>query len=225
MSSPAPSIDGSIHSSQQMLSSPSRAPPASNGSRKARKPPNITPKRFNRFFTPRSSAGSEKTPARPSRSGRQLRDITREAINRVGSITKSSSTKRALFEDVQPSSLSQCSTPRSKSSKRRRISSAAPDSSPPRSSPCHQASDSIASISYAADALSPLGAGDDEYSIPSPLETMYYPEPRRRLEGSSTTSRVLHRSFGGRDCIGRGSRYDHCAGKNGLEDFRFWLMN
>ena len=180
-------MNESVASPEQLHTSPSNAP-SSNDSRKARKPPNITPRRFNRFFTPRSSASAHQSPARSSRSYRQLRDITRDAVNGARA---SSSSQRALFEDIQSIAVTKCSAPRYESKKRKRLSPSIPDSSPPRSSPCDQPSGGISYISYAS---------DDECSLP------------RRISNVGTISRNLQRSFGGRDCIGRGSRQEHGAG-------------
>ncbi|KAL9082800.1 MAG: hypothetical protein Q9159_006176 [Coniocarpon cinnabarinum] len=105
------------HSSQTFLPSSPLAPSSTHSSTKPRKPPSVTPRRFGRFFTPRSNASSS------SRGARQLRDITRNANNRaVGPL---------VFDDVD-------NRPR----KRRRPSPEAFQSSPPDgheqplSSPC-----------------------------------------------------------------------------------------
>ncbi|KAL9096844.1 MAG: hypothetical protein Q9165_000808 [Trypethelium subeluteriae] len=210
MSSPIRSTGPSIFSPEQPHSSPLRAL-SSNGSRKARKPPNITPKRFTRFFTPRSSIATHNPPGRPSRSGRQLRDITQDAINGAGTARSSYSGKRALFEDVKPSRVAQSSTPRLTPHKRRRVTPPPHDSSPPRSSPCHQLSDTLPPILYGSDALSPLESAEDDYSIFDPLDIQTCPEPVRRIRSTGAVARNLQRSFGGHDYVGRGSRQEHCS--------------
>ncbi|KAF2239032.1 WD40 repeat-like protein [Viridothelium virens] len=210
MSSPIRSTGPSIFSPEQPRSSPLRLP-SSNGSRKARKPPNITPKRFTRFFTPRSSVASHKSSGRLSRSGRQLRDITRDAINGAGTARSSSSGKRALFEDIKPSQVASGSTQRLTSHKRRRTSPPPLDSSPPRSSPCHQSSDALPPILYSSDVLSPRESIEDDYSLPSPLNIQPCPEPVKRVRNTGVVAQDLQRSFGGHDCVGRGSRQEHCT--------------
>lgn len=57
-----------------LLSSPPRLPPSRG---KERRNPSITPRKFRRFFTPRSRVSSE-----PSAARRALRDLTAPALNR-----------------------------------------------------------------------------------------------------------------------------------------------
>jgi len=106
--------------------------PSSQGSQRPKRPPPITPKRFNKFFNPRSS----RTTGKPlkSRGGNELRELTSNEVNR-----RSLDEGRAelYFDDL----------PTERSSKRRKASDdieeslymALPDSSPvPRSSPCRR---------------------------------------------------------------------------------------
>src|SRR5438105_2486454 len=57
-----------------LLSSPPRAPPSRG---KERRNPSITPRKFQRFFTPRSRVSSN-----PSAARRALRDLAGPALNR-----------------------------------------------------------------------------------------------------------------------------------------------
>ncbi|KAI9713132.1 MAG: hypothetical protein M1820_001117 [Bogoriella megaspora] len=210
MSSPAKSIDLPSASTDQLLSSP--LPGASTGgSRKTRRPPTITPKRFSRFFTPRSSSTAHQSPTKNSRSSRQLRDITRDSVNGVATARASSSTKRALFEDLPQLNSSQRSTPRSTPNKRKRTTPPLPDSSPPRSSPCYPSSQGLPPFAYSSDLPSPLASIDECSPFVSPRKQQVSLEPIRRVKLASCESRLLHRSFGGYDFVGRGLRKDSCT--------------
>lgn len=70
MSASAPDDD------DQLLSSPPGALPSSNYNSKERRQPSITPRKFRRFFTPRSRVS-----ANPSAARRALRDLTALALN------------------------------------------------------------------------------------------------------------------------------------------------
>lgn len=84
----------------QLLSSPlASSVSGSKKSGKLKKPPTVTPKRFTRFFTPRSSSNRSWTPCKSS-SGRQLRDITRDAINSCVTQSRDSITS-VTFEDIR----------------------------------------------------------------------------------------------------------------------------
>ncbi len=54
-----------------------RSPPQLSSRSKERRQPSITPRKFQRFFTPRSRVSS-----RPSKAQRALRDLTAQALNR-----------------------------------------------------------------------------------------------------------------------------------------------
>ncbi|KAE9969500.1 hypothetical protein BLS_005339 [Venturia inaequalis] len=108
-----------------------------NPTGRLRKPPPVTPKRFNKFFTPRSSAGRVSKPT-VTRAGRQLRDITHQpSLNSRVAPPRQHRTpnkKSVAFQDIHagPKALQ---TPTSSSRKRK--SYATPESSPPQlSSPC-----------------------------------------------------------------------------------------
>jgi hypothetical protein len=179
----------------------------SNANSKLRKPPPVTPKRFTKFFTPRSSA-SRVSKLTGSRAGRQLRDITHQsALNsRTGpSRYRSPNKKTVAFQDLNelPKALH---TPNLSSRKRK--SYATPESSPPQqSSPCKRVcSDDVIPSSPPA-YLDNLPVYAQERSI-SPERTPL-PVIRRATAGNST-ARILQRSFGGAEYITRGRRRDNC---------------
>lgn len=86
-------------SSQEIPSSPPSVASEAGGGRRQRKPPNVTPRSFRRFFTPRSllNSGSNASPVRTSRQA--LRALTSPAVNRLGPAftrsSKSGSTRNA----------------------------------------------------------------------------------------------------------------------------------
>lgn len=109
--------------------------PSSRGSQKPKRPPPITPKRFKKFFNPRSSGGLIN-----SRSGRELRDLTSSDVNR-----------RSL--DGARTTLSFDALPIERSSKRRKAVETEDlgymsmlESSPPRSSPCQRMLQSVTEL-------------------------------------------------------------------------------
>ncbi|QDS77331.1 hypothetical protein FKW77_004966 [Venturia effusa] len=178
-----------------------------NPTGRLRKPPPVTPKRFSKFFTPRTSTGRVSKPT-VTRAGRQLRDITDQSSlnSRVPHPRqfRTPSKKSVAFQDVNVKSKA-LQTPTSSSRKRK--SYATPESSPPQqSSPCKRirSDDVIPS--------SPPAYLDDlpvyERSMTPELRE---PPPRiRRAHGGSAASRMLERSFGGADYIARGRRRDNC---------------
>lgn len=82
--------------SNSLLSSPPRAP--SSRSKKERRNPSVTPKRFGRFFTPRSRVSSE-----PSAARKALRALAGPELNR--SLTPSSSPLKSITEENNDSEL------------------------------------------------------------------------------------------------------------------------
>jgi len=112
-----------LSSQDEPASSP--VPPSSRGSQKLRKPPPITPRRFTKFFNPRSSS----TPG-SSRAGQELRDITLNGVNRR---QQESHDLSLDFGDLP-------ALPPSKRRRGNRSPSPCIDSSPPRSSPCQRLS-------------------------------------------------------------------------------------
>jgi hypothetical protein len=171
----------------------SSPPSAATGSlsRKVKRPPPITPKRFTRFFTPRNSkTGSSRTA--PTRSSRQLQDITRAAINRSAA-PRTTPRKTVNFADVE----NHVHTP-SSSARKRKTPYLSPETSPVQSSPSKRS----------------------RYVTPDPFEVLHdthffeepvFAAPVRRLRTLGGTSRTLQRSFGGILSVGRGFRRDHCT--------------
>lgn len=170
-------------------------PPSSITSSKPKKAPSVTPRRFRRFFTPQSSLN---TTSRTGKSGRQLRDITRNAVNRK-SLDSLPAPKLNDFEDVQ------FQTPR----KRRKILPS-PESSPalPISSPCRPGD-------YAPPApIHQRHIEDSDMSMDEDAEEEVparFPQQIRRLRQAGPESRLLQRSFGGNRALNRGRMIDHCT--------------
>lgn len=113
-------------SQEEPASSP--APPSSRGSQRIKKPPPITPRRFNKFFNPRSSGSSIS-----SRAGQELRDITFNGANRRSSLSYDLSLDFDDLPSIRPNK-------RRKAGDSFRSPSPFPESSPPRSSPCQRLS-------------------------------------------------------------------------------------
>lgn len=196
-----------------IMSSRGITPPAQddqntfNPTGRLRKPPPVTPKRFSKFFTPRSSAGCVSKPT-VTRAGRQLRDITHQSSlnSRVAPPRqhRTSNKKSVAFQDLNVNSKA-LQTPTSSSRKRK--SYATPESSPPQqSSPCKRIrSDNV--IPSSPPAYLEEQPGYERSITPEPRE----PPPRiRRSQKGSAASRMLERSFGGAEYITRGRRRDNC---------------
>jgi hypothetical protein len=175
-----------------LCSSPPTAT-ATLGSRKPKRPPPITPKRFTRFFTPRNSKnGSSRTAL--SSSGRQLQDITRSALNRSHAAPRTTPRKTVNFADVE----NEMRTPQS-GSRKRRNPYISPETSPAQLSPSKRS----------------------RYVTPPPFpiledapvldEPPVFPAPVRRIRSLGGASRTLQRSFGGILSVGRGFTRDHCT--------------
>lgn len=166
------------------------------GSRKLKKPPPITPKRFQKFFTPRTSThGNSKG---LSRSGRQLQDITRAAVNRSNAAHRTTPRKTVNFADIHNENDVQ--TPQL-SSRKRKTPYLSPESSPAQSSPTKR-------HKYATPP--PFTILEDPPEFDEPPVPVFH-EPIRRLKTLGGASRTLTRSFGGLLSVGRGLRRDHCA--------------
>lgn len=175
------------------------------GSGKLRKPPPVTPKRFQKFFTPRSST-SRISRQSLSKSGRQLRDITQSGLNRRAGQRTRSPRKTVVFEDTIQE------TPPTK----RRKLYLTPDSSPPQSSPCKTSKPlSNEDISSIAIPSSPPQFLQDE-NIPFQYRSLS-PEPRRpppriqRARALGVSGRILQRSFGI-----DGTKKDNCSRKSSM---------
>ncbi|KAI4655208.1 uncharacterized protein J4E79_008273 [Alternaria viburni] len=178
----------------ELFSSPPPPSSATVCSRKPKRPPPITPKRFTRFFTPRNSKDvSSRTTL--TRSGRQLQDITRSALNRSRE-TRSTPRKTVNFVDIE----NPMRTPQS-SARKRKIPYLSPASSPAQSSP-----------SKRSRYVTPpeIDILQDELDLDEE-EPALYPAPIRRLTTLGRPSRTLQRSFGGILGVGRGFRRDHGA--------------
>ncbi|KAF1938500.1 WD repeat-containing protein-like protein [Clathrospora elynae] len=191
MSSPCPTRRMLLQEPTPELCSSPPASAATVCSRKPKRPPPITPKRFTRFFTPRNTRDvSSRTSL--SSSARQLQDITQSAINR-GRATRSTPRKTVNFIDIEK----QMQTPQS-SVRKRKSPYLSPETSPVQSSPSKRSR-------YATP---PVDILEDSPELDEPA---VYPAPIRRLKTLGGTSRILQRSFGGILSVGRGFRRDHCA--------------
>ncbi|KAF1973854.1 Lethal(2)denticleless protein [Bimuria novae-zelandiae CBS 107.79] len=168
---------------------------ANTGSRKLKKPPPITPKRFQKFFTPRTSSHGN---SRVSKSGRQLQDITRSAINRGNAAHRTTPRKTVNFADIHVDNDVQ--TPQV-NSRKRKTPYLSPESSPAQSSPTKR---------HKYTTPPPFAILEDAPEFDEPPVPVFQ-EPIRRLKSLGGTSRKLTRSFGGILGVGRGLRRDHCA--------------
>ncbi|KAF2258287.1 WD40 repeat-like protein [Lojkania enalia] len=176
-------------------SSPSHSA-SSMTSRKPKKPPPITPKRFTRFFTPRSSVHGSSHSNSLGNSGRQLRDITRTAVNRPNGLHKTTPRKTVNFADIAADK--QMRTPQV-NSRKRKAPYLSPESSPVQSSPSKRSKFVTPQ---------PITVLEDEPALEQPF---VFPEAIRRLKSLGSTSRMLQRSFGGILGVGRGFHRDHCS--------------
>ncbi|KYG42999.1 hypothetical protein M433DRAFT_168266 [Acidomyces richmondensis BFW] len=161
--------------------------------------PTITPKRFTKFFTPRSTLSGRG--GRQSKAARTLRDITKNGANgrRHGTVGK----------DDWPEGL----TGDGERSAKRRKTSLDTTSSPPQSSPLKylQELDFPEIAIYEDEPLSPTVSNSDDRSLDSRC-LLSFPAPVRRLGTSGSSYRILHREFGGYDALTRGqSVADHCV--------------
>ena len=170
---------------------------ASLRSQKLKKPPTITPKRFTRFFTPRTTLSSR---GRQSKAGRQLRDITKNGGNRT----------RIARQLLDPTLDSVENKDLSRPFKRRKHSIEVA-SSPPQSSPLKHVQ-TADQIKIFEDVPTSPAIWDEDETIDLFESMQELPQPIRRLRQSGHTRRNLQRSFGGFDALSRGSRSDdHCV--------------
>ena len=170
---------------------------AALSSQKPKKPPTITPKRFTRFFTPRTSTLSRA--GRQSKAGRQLRDITKNGANRLRNARQLLDPN---LDDIDNNGLS------SRPLKRRKHSIEVA-SSPPQSSPLKHVQ-TADQIKVFEDVPTSPAVSDDDEAIDL-LDDM--PAPIKRLRQPGRAQKLLQRSFGGFDALTRGRRMnDHCAG-------------
>ncbi|KAF2189022.1 WD40 repeat-like protein [Zopfia rhizophila CBS 207.26] len=189
-----------------MRSSSPLHPPSSMENRKPKKPPPITPKRFTRFFTPRSSVHGSSRLASLGKSGRQLQDITRTAINRRGNGTHRTPRKTVNFSDNMANQ--RLETPRV-NSRKRKTPYLSPESSPVQPSPSKRsklATPPPFTILEDEDVCS-----NDNHLDILPEEPRVPPAPVRRIQALGPTAQTLQRSFGGVLDVGRGFIRDHCT--------------
>ena len=166
-------------------------------SRKPRKPPTVTPKRFRKFFTPRTTLSSRG--GRQSKAGRQLRDITKNGAN-----WRRNARSLQKF-DLEPVADDKLARPL----KRRRLSNDLA-SSPPQSSPLKHVQTAEQIKLFEDVPTSPIMTDEDALSDMFD-ELQPFPQPIRRLRQSGRNQRILQRSFGGYDTLKRGRRgNEHC---------------
>ena len=168
-------------------------------SEKPKKPPNVTPKRFTKFFTPRSTLSSRG--GRQSKAGRQLRDITKNGTNRRRN------TRPLQRLDLNPADDDEAA---GRPLKRRRFSIDIA-SSPPLSSPLKHAQN-IDQVRVFEDAPKSPAVSDGDVSSKLFDDFQPFPQPLRRLRQAGRSQRILQRSFGGFDACTRGWRgYNNCV--------------
>ncbi|EME86350.1 uncharacterized protein MYCFIDRAFT_124004, partial [Pseudocercospora fijiensis CIRAD86] len=156
-------------------------------SQKIRKPPTVTPNRFNKFFKPRKAVSTRG--GRLSKAGRQLRDITKNGANRRAAGISGA--------DFLPTPQDDFTSPRPL--KRRKHSGLDLQSSPPQSSPLrhHQTLEPIELPEFDSEAE----------TLPELFEELKpFPRANRRLREPGPARRILERSFGGFHATSRGFR-------------------
>ncbi|KAH8908834.1 WD40 repeat-like protein [Coniochaeta sp. PMI_546] len=185
---------------RSLLSSPPRMP---SSQAKERRKPSITPRKFQRFFTPRSRISSQPTSA----SSRALRDLTASALNRCQT---PSSPLKAISEDRVCDDIASAAAVRAP--KRQKIQHT-PETSPLRPTFTHDSSPPSADISVSPSRrrqlLSPIRSlpasqssqdaadsedmmsEDDAPSLPGPV-TRTVPLPSRGL-----AAQLVQRMTGG----------------------------
>ncbi|PIA99861.1 Cell division cycle protein cdt2 [Cercospora beticola] len=154
--------------------------------------PTITPRRFKKFFQPQKSVSSRHS--RTSRAGRQLRDITKNGVNRraAGELKVDDFLGESGFDSTRPL-------------KRRKFSIDV-GSSPLQSSPLRH-----------GQTVEPIDIFDDELSeaetLPDLMQHLQpFPKPIQRLRRTGPSRRIMERSFGGYTATSRGFRgVDHAG--------------
>ncbi|KAI1822880.1 WD40-repeat-containing domain protein [Xylaria intraflava] len=179
MSSPAPNENG-------LLSPPRQR------SGKERKDPSITPRKFKRFFTPRS-----RVPSQPSAARRALRDLGSSTVNQRYQTPAPSSPLKPVFEeeleDEDPALESR------RSAKRRKVQHT-PESSPirpPRRDVCHGLEAGLLSPIRSLNSSQEICESDEEH-IEDDLPTSSHP-PKRLLPLSrrGLAGQLVQRELGG----------------------------
>lgn len=165
---------------------------------KPKKPPTVTPKRFTKFFAPRSSTLSSQG-GRQSKAGRQLRDITQDGNNRRRGARLS-----GLGDDGEDLFSS-------RPLKRRKQSIDMPSSPPPQSSPLRKVEPVNDRIEIDEEDDISLCAMDDD--LPDMMASLQpFPKPIQRIRHTGQTHRIMQRSFGGYESTSRGFRGpQHCV--------------
>lgn len=172
------------------------------GGQKIKKPPTVTPKRFTKFFTPRNTASSRNN--RPSKAGRQLRDITQNGVNRRrGGISLSDDTLEGVENELASS----------RPFKRRKFSIEVASSPPLQSSPLKHAQTTQTTPLLIFEDEDEDEALSEAETLPEIFEQLKpFPKPIRRLREPGPSRRILERSFGGHDALSRHRRGpDHGA--------------
>lgn len=210
--------------SDQLQSLPLSPPSGATGSRKLKKPPPVTPKRFTRFFTPRSLVNEEEIAEFLSESGRQLRDITRSAITNSRNAEQDSK-KTVLFADISDDQEENNATATPQTSlRRKRKILPSPESSPVQPSPSKR----FRSRSWARqdvqvfdeEAFSDEDSEDEQEDEEDEEECA----PIQRLQSTGVAMRLLLRSFGGPRAVGRGRIRDSCIGKDSQSSYTVQLL-
>lgn len=192
-------LDHDVLPSSPLRSRSDTAAALRSSSLKPKKPPTVTPKRFNKFFTPRSSTLSGRG-GRQSKAGRQLRDITQNGINR-----RKAGTPGVDFGDDADELFT------ARPLKRRKQSLDMP-SSPPQSSPLRKVEPTNDRIDIDEDDCMSVSAMADD-DLPDLMQRLEpFPKPIRRLRHTGQSHRILQRSFGGFESTSRGFRGpEHCV--------------
>ncbi|KAK3680121.1 hypothetical protein LTR78_000498 [Recurvomyces mirabilis] len=164
-----------------------------SSSLKPRKPPTVTPKRFTKFFAPRHTLKTRG--ARQSKAGRQLRDITKNGVNRR---RQQMPVKDEMLQHLENDELATRPLKRRK----RSIDLA---SSPPQSSPLKHVQIS-SEIEIFQDEPVSTQVSDDEELSDLLQDFQPFPEPIRRLPYNGRSRSILQRSFGGYDALSCGWR-------------------
>ncbi|KAI1367515.1 WD40-repeat-containing domain protein [Xylaria arbuscula] len=176
-------MDSPLSNENSLLLSPPR-----HRSGRERKDPSITPRKFKRFFTPRSRVPSQTSPARKA-----LHDLGASTINQRYQTPAPSSPLKPLFEEEE------LELPPSRLSKRRKIQHT-PESSPIRPSPIGT------SHHFEAGLLSPIRSlsssqeiceSDDDYSDDEISKPSYPPKRLLPLVNRGVSGQLAQRELGG----------------------------
>ncbi|KAI0544379.1 WD40-repeat-containing domain protein [Xylaria curta] len=166
--------------------------PPRQSSGKERKDPSITPRKFKRFFTPRSGVRSQPSPARKA-----LRDLAAPAVNQRYQTPAPSSPLKPLFEeDLDGEHLE---FPSCRISKRRKIEHT-PESSPvrpPSLGTLHGLGSSLPSPIRSLCSSQEICESDDEYSDDDPSTPSHPPKRLLSLPNRGLAGQLAQRELGG----------------------------